>query len=973
METMETERFLSAILGDEGHYCVVGIKKIIDKEGEEKTTIKPKFYTSVSAVAEAAHNLDAEGFDAYYTPATFADDSKGRKAENALQIKTLFLDLDCGVGKPYLTQGDALKALRDFRKAYSLPQCTAVVNSGRGLHVYWILTQTYSREEWLPIAEQLKSACLEFGLEADAVVTADAARILRVPNTHNYKDDPALNVSVVKMKQDCIDLHEFSSKLPESLKPVISAREYSDEDAQDIARAKGNSKYTKTFSKLLSATVTGNGCGQIHRAVMAPNELSYTDWLHVLSIAKHCEEDGEQAIHLISQGYDGYNPEETEKVAASITTPHLCMTMEKDNPSGCEGCPHKGKIKSPIKLCMAIREAESNIPDIPVQTLDVEPLAEQPENTEEQAPPTVVKNNIPDYPYPYKRSANGEIYFIKEVKEGVTEEVIVYKNPLYITKRLLDPFDGPSFEFKHHTDREGVQTFVVPMNELTSPEQFRKSMGMHDIYVLKKQTEQLMHYVGTWINKLQSKGDGGQDLIVTHTQFGWTEDMESFVLGDREITANDIGISPASSRTAQYFSMFQKKGTLEEWKKVTEFYNKPNFEEHQMMFGLSFGAPLVQFIPNIAGAIYHLMSADSGYGKTTGMYGGASVWGNPKKLVLRGKDTGNSAWNRAEIWKNLVLYIDEITNYEPKAASEFCYAAVDGEQKNRMGSKGQNEERYRGTEWALLVGTSGNTSLQDIVSQHRDHAKGEIGRMLEASATKKLFSSEDTKEANNLNDSLANNYGHAGELYIQFILRTLKETEKLVLETRDQMLVDAGLDAQHRFWIAEAATTYAGLKIAQQLELHPWNMDKFYDWTILKLKEAKDKMDSMVLDIHDLVAQYLNEHPRGILRVKSTADARSNTVSGDMENLILPDATPLYNWVARSEYDIDKLYLAPVPFKSWCIKRGHHRATIEELMIVHMKMRKIKIRLGRGTKLQTPLQQVWAIEWVDINDEDNAD
>ena len=129
---METKEFLSTVLGDEGYYCVVGIKKFINEEGEEQTTVKPKFFRSVDALAQTAHDLDVQGYDAYYAPATFVDAAKGRKAENALQVKALFLDLDCGQGKPYQTQSDAIVALRGFRKQYSLPACTAVVNSGRG-------------------------------------------------------------------------------------------------------------------------------------------------------------------------------------------------------------------------------------------------------------------------------------------------------------------------------------------------------------------------------------------------------------------------------------------------------------------------------------------------------------------------------------------------------------------------------------------------------------------------------------------------------------------------------------------------------------------------------------------------------------------------------------------------------------------------------------------------------------------------
>jgi hypothetical protein len=68
-----------------------------------------------------------------------------------------------------------------------------LVNSGGGVHAYWPLETPVSRDEWLPLAEQLKSICDDYNLYADPVVTADSARILRVPGTKNYKEeDPRL-------------------------------------------------------------------------------------------------------------------------------------------------------------------------------------------------------------------------------------------------------------------------------------------------------------------------------------------------------------------------------------------------------------------------------------------------------------------------------------------------------------------------------------------------------------------------------------------------------------------------------------------------------------------------------------------------------------------------------------------------------------------------------------------------------------
>ena len=974
---MEPKDFLSAALGTDGYYCVVGIK--------DKKRVVPKFCLSIDEVHETASAFDSEGFDTFVALATFVT-NESRKADNVLGIKTLFLDIDCGEGKPYATQREGWAAVQALRAKYGLPECSVVVNSGRGLHVYWILDATYTREQWLPVAEQLKATCMEAGLHIDPAVTADAARVLRVPNTHNYKGNVPKLAKIINANPTPVSLSDFASKLPAVSIPVLplaTAREYTEADAKDMARALGDNKYIKKFSKLLKATAVGKGCAQIHRAIMTPDELSYPDWLHVLSIAKFCDDDGAQAIHLVSQGYSNYSAEETEKIAASIDTPHLCSTFERDNPAGCEGCPHKlaGTIRSPIKLCMEVRTSEEEVVEVKVPVPknnwdeeEAEHYAQQededcedgegdpnapqppPESTL-PAPFKTVSIQIPKYPFPYERGATGGVYVRIKHPDGTEEQKEIYKRDLYVTKRLLDPIEGPAFEFKHHTTREGVQTFVISMNKITSKEEFRKVMGMHDIFVLAKQADALMTYIGRWIETLKDS----QDIINVHTQFGWTEDRKSFVLGEREIFADRVTINPPSVRTAQYFPFFHKKGTLEGWKKVTGYYNREGFEEHQYMFAIAFGSPLMIFIPNIAGSIYHLMSSDSGYGKTTGMNGGASVWGNYKKLVLKGKDTGNSAWNRAEIWKNLPLYIDEITNYKPADASEFTYAVSDGEQKNRMSNTGQNAERYRGAEWAFIVGTTGNTSLADIVSQHRALAKGEIGRMLEGTVIKTLKTTEDAMKANILNEDLSNNYGHAGEVFIQHVLNHMVEVEKLVLATRDKLMVSAGLEAQHRFWVAQTATTFAACIVTNQLGLTNWDLQRLYRWIVRKLKKAREDMKDMVIDIEDLVGQYLSDNPRGILRLKSTDSAK--TKDAELEKLILPDATPMFRWVARHEYDANRLFLLPTPFKEWCIKRGHHYASIRGLIKSEMNGKFHKVRLGRGTKLDLGAMHTIELTW----------
>ena len=101
----------------------------------------------------------------------------------------MFLDLDCGPAKDYPDQRSALDALKKFCSQLDLPK-PQLVNSGRGIHAYWLLSEEAPADKWRSVAERLKKACEHKKLYADPAVTADLARVLRVPGTHNYKGDP---------------------------------------------------------------------------------------------------------------------------------------------------------------------------------------------------------------------------------------------------------------------------------------------------------------------------------------------------------------------------------------------------------------------------------------------------------------------------------------------------------------------------------------------------------------------------------------------------------------------------------------------------------------------------------------------------------------------------------------------------------------------------------------------------------------
>jgi hypothetical protein len=109
--------------------------------------------------------------------------------KSPIRLKAIWLDIDVKPDQPdkhYISKDQARQALEKFVKDTGLPSPTAVIDSGGGLHVYWISEAPLTVEEWRRYATALWALVEKHKLLADPVTT-DVARILRVPGTYNRK------------------------------------------------------------------------------------------------------------------------------------------------------------------------------------------------------------------------------------------------------------------------------------------------------------------------------------------------------------------------------------------------------------------------------------------------------------------------------------------------------------------------------------------------------------------------------------------------------------------------------------------------------------------------------------------------------------------------------------------------------------------------------------------------------------------
>jgi len=911
---MNTDTFLSRVLADEGFYCMFAFDTANDRRIQ-------KFYGTRSELANAAHMADQNGFDAYFALATF-EAGTSRKVDNVKHIQAMFLDLDCGPSKDYATQQDALVSLRSFCSQTGLPK-PAIINSGRGVHVYWPLKEPVSLQEWLPVAEGLKRSCAHYNLLADPAVTADGARVLRVPFTHNHKTDPPAPVKFFGREMpDPIDFDYFADKIGVSTIPVPTRVEGSSAVMDALI---GNKE--SVFKTILKKTIAGNGCEQLKKVVTNQAEVSEPLWRAGLSIAKFCT-DGEKAAHAISKDHPEYTREDTIKKIELIKGPYTCAKFDEFNAGVCVNCPNWGKIKSPITLGQQIKEAE---PD---------------EVVEEELGNSLTKQYvIPPYPRPYFRGANGGVYTRTTNAEGDMDETLIYHNDIYVMRRLRDPELGEAIVMRLHLPQDGVREFTVPLTSVTSKEEFRKAMAMEGVAVTRM--DPLMTYVTSWVNELQTTSKADK----AHRQFGWTDEKcTSFVLGDRIIHADSTEPNPPTSHTASLLPSFEPRGDIEEWKSMLNFYNKDGFQLHQFVIGASFGSALME-LSSINCAGIHLYGK-SGVGKTTAMEAGLSLWGNPKNLLTSQNDTHNTRMHRGEIYHSLPLYMDELTNARAWELSDIVYQLTSGKQRGRM-SSGSNTERYRGEPWKLLAVTSANASMWEKISGAKAMPTAEAQRMLEVNVPKMELPPKEQTDA--LQHKVANNYGLAAEQYIQYVIRNLDEVKKLINQVQLRLDEQAGLEAANRFWSVAGTMPIVGILIAKQLGFVSYDTKQLFAWVVDTLKQNVRGVKDMDVSVEQTLNDYMHEHWGNVLWIKSTDDLRGKAVdNGGLDSLITPEILPRGKLIARYETDVKRAYLLPKPLKAWCVEQQIHYGMFIQDLKTKMGAQQKKVRLSKGTNMSLP-------------------
>ncbi|HYD86232.1 MAG TPA: primase-helicase family protein [Vitreimonas sp.] len=356
---------------------------IFDPAGTKRFFSIPVDQTKTPALTDAVTPLLNANVFFQVNPITTAIGGHSRGSlKDVASVPAFFADIDFknpGKKEDRLPVND-VEALKMFASGGFLPP-TIIVETGRGLHAYWILEEpvgidsAQTRADMVDVAAAFGSAFRTFALETfdwkfDS--TSDLPRLGRLPGTFNVKGETPLPVrwrtdpdSRRYPLQTIVDeIVRFGVPIGKPQKPArtastgVSVTTGDTAAAWDLIRsiewAKQDLKKGERPKENFAAVA--EGCGWMRDVVENAESTGYNDWFHALGVIGRCH-GGERLAHAISAPYPKYTPFETDQKlgeALKADGPVTCAFVERGlNAPACKTCPFRQSaepITTPLTL-----------------------------------------------------------------------------------------------------------------------------------------------------------------------------------------------------------------------------------------------------------------------------------------------------------------------------------------------------------------------------------------------------------------------------------------------------------------------------------------------------------------------------------------------------------------------------------------------------------------------------------------------
>ena len=930
---MDNTEFLKRVV-PEGNICIADHVEI---EGK-KVFIHYALTTHADAASLAAW-LDGKEKTVYFALASFKETflSKSgkprikRTRKNVDKLKALWLDVDlkdCDGKFPELTKNFILNS--------GIPKPSLMVKSGNGYHLYWPLTRAISFDEWLPLAEGLKQACVDNGYPADGVCTSDAARVLRPPNTHNRKDPD--NVKLVQLLHET-DVDHDPDDLAKAL-PVPSLDRIP-------AHLRGIQFDSKEFTasnherKVDTKQVLRN-CGVLNHVLKTGGEFqSEPEWNATLLLLKYLD-GGEKLVIPMSKGHIDYDEAAAldkfqQKMAADTSGPTKCSTFESYHPNICKACPiYKSKKRT---TPLSLGYADPTPPQVPQQGSPAPKMGTL----------KSVASLSHDYP-PNFRAVPGNEGVERKVFDKTAAEW-VWDKALSRTWRLKEvqrSVGSGFYSIRVEAKLKGSKVLEVdvPGGYIGGCPELWKLLGEHGAVVPGDERNHWTTLMSTWLAKLQSENAE----LDTVERYGWVRSADpdnpkivGFSAGSKSFMSDgkDKETVRIKAEHEQLGKLYRPMGSLEKWKEAAEYITNQNNPAFTSILASAFAAPLITFA-DLPGAVLTIVSTESGIGKTSALRVAQSVWGSPSKAMNSTNDTPLSITKKIGFLNNLPAFWDEIRGQQ--ALDSFYTVAFDvaqGHEKTRLTQSATLREVH---DWQTMIVAASNDSLFDFMAQKGGHSNASIARTFEIVVDGGSIIPD--LNAHPLFGALDLNYGHAGQVYAAHLAKNSRHIKARIDKLLPQVREWAAGGGE-RFWCAIIATLIVAATEAKACgvaDIDVGKMAAFLKENMMRLRRRTGTAMSTTSP-RELVGDYTQHFQPGQLVIDAFP---SRSQKGYQPTVLKPPKSSLMYVQAGNIYRFRKN-----DFITWLRQSKNLQfSTLAPEMVKELNMQEINTPLGLNTPFQ---------------------
>jgi hypothetical protein len=162
---------------------------------------------------------------------------------------------------------------------------------------------------------------------------------------------------------------------------------------------------------------------------------------------------------------------------------------------------------------------------------------------------------------------------------------------------------------------------------------------------------------------------------------------------------------------------------------------------------------------------------------------------------------------------------------------------------------------------------------------------------------------------------------------------------------------ELALDNKERFWSATVSCNIAGGMLAQNLNLHDYDMKAVYAWVLQEFAKLRQRTTATANSYAEVLGEYVGQSMANILVINGNVDKRTNLDTP-------PIMEPRGDLRVRYEPDTKHMYVAVKPFRKFCTEsRITYSDVVAELRKRNVLIDSCNKRMSKGSKVNAPAVQ----------------